>query len=302
MIAAATDELACNYNPEANVSDGSCYSCDIPAAHCGEGTFWDDESQSCVITNPSDTNFDGCVSMTDLLDLLTVFGTCTEEEPEDDPEVAEWSCGDPLEYQGYDYETVQIGEQCWFAENLRAEAYRDGTSILSDLTGSDWQYLTTGASAIYGESDGCEDADFFLACDPNESLIAFGRLYNWFAVGSDHGLCPSSWHVPSESEWDVLDEVLGGGNLTDEALKSTFGWNSDNGTNTSGFGALPSGKRDVPGGDFKDAGSVGGWWSSTDAGGPYAWTRLLNTTASQLVAYDPNKKDGYSVRCIKDAE
>ena len=30
-----------------------------------------------------------------------------------------WQCGDLLEYQGYDYETVQIGEQCWFAENLQ---------------------------------------------------------------------------------------------------------------------------------------------------------------------------------------
>ena len=320
IVSGCTDPVACNYNSEANVDDSSCaasgcmdaqacnfnanaecegeaceYSCCPGPGCCSQGLFWDWDLSQCFPTNPADINVDGCVQLNDLLDLLSVYGDCGDEE-------SVWQCGEPLGYQGYDYATVQIGEQCWFAENLRAQAYRDGTSILSDLTGGDWQYLTTGASAIYGESDGCEDADFFLACDPNESLIAFGRLYNWFAVGSDHGLCPSSWYVPSESEWDVLDEVLGGENLTDEALKSTFGWNSDNGTNTSGFGALPSGKRDVPGGDFKDAGSVGGWWSSTEAGVPYAWTRLLNTTASQLVPYAPNKKDGYSVRCIKNAE
>ena len=80
------------------------------SAACGQGTVWDEETETCIVANPSDTDFDGCVSMVDLLDLLTVFGTCNETS---------WECGDPLEYQGYDYETVQIGEQCWFAENAR---------------------------------------------------------------------------------------------------------------------------------------------------------------------------------------
>ena len=48
---------------------------------CGEGTEWDVESQSCIISNPSDTNFDGCVSMTDLLDLLSVFDTMRRRRP-----------------------------------------------------------------------------------------------------------------------------------------------------------------------------------------------------------------------------
>ena len=43
-------------------------------------------------------------------------------------------CGDPVSYQGYDYETVQIGDQCWFAENLRAENYRNGDSIPTGLS------------------------------------------------------------------------------------------------------------------------------------------------------------------------
>ena len=89
--------------------------------------------QTCVVTNPSDSNFDGCVQLNDLLDCLARMGHASGNV-------------ESMSYQGYAYETVLIGEQCWFAENLRAEAYRDGTSILSDLTGSDWQYLTTGAS------------------------------------------------------------------------------------------------------------------------------------------------------------
>jgi uncharacterized protein (TIGR02145 family) len=292
------DTYSCNFNSEAECDDGSCdYTCCPGPGCCGEGTVWDSESQECIVANPTDTNFDGCTDLNDLLDILSAYGSCA---------VAEFTCGDPLQYQGYDYETVQIGEQCWFADNLRSELYANGDGILSDVIGDDWEDLTTGASAIYGESDGCEEADYFSACNPDESLDAFGRLYNWFAVDDVRGICPVGWHVPTDDEWFILENTLGGGNMADEALKTTYGWNSDNGTNSSGFSALPSGKRDVPGGDFSAAGNTGGWWSSTESGTSdiaplgYAWTRLLNTTASALVRYEPNKKDGFSIRCIKD--
>ena len=300
-IEGCTDAGACNYDAAANIDNGTCASCETLATACGEGTVWDSASQTCIVANPSDSNFDGCVQLNDLLDLLGAYGDCGAEE-------SAWQCGDPLEYQGYDYETVQIGEQCWFAENLRAENYRNGDEILSGISGNEWQNLSIGASAIYGESDGCEEAEYFSACDPDESLSIFGRLYNWFPVGDYRGLCPAAWHVPTDDEWYGLDEILGGGNNTDEALKSTFGWNSDNGTNSSGFRALPSGKRDVPGGDFTEAGSTGGWWSSTEAGASYiaplgyAWTRLLKADEDALLPYQANKKDGFSVRCIKDSE
>ena len=132
------DEVACNFNPEANVDDASCeYGC----LNCGPGTVWDESVQLCVVANPSDTDFDSCVGMIDLLDLLSVFGTCNETP---------WSCGDPLEYQGYDYETVQIGEQCWFAENLRAEDYRNGDVIPAVLNDEEWSSTTSGALAVFG--------------------------------------------------------------------------------------------------------------------------------------------------------
>ena len=104
------DPAACNYNQsdECNVScvyvaeDTDCGL--AISSLCGEGTVWDNESQTCVVANPSDSNFDGCVQLNDLLDLLSAYGTCG------------WQCGDPVSYEGYDYATVQIGEQCWFAE------------------------------------------------------------------------------------------------------------------------------------------------------------------------------------------
>ena len=118
-VLGCTNTESCNYNAEANLDDGSCLSCDLFAERCLDGTIWSEELGGCVVANPADINLDGCVQLNDLLDLLSAYGDCAAEE-------SPWQCGDPLEYQGYDYETVQIGEQCWFAENLRtAENYRE---------------------------------------------------------------------------------------------------------------------------------------------------------------------------------
>ena len=87
VIPGCTDPEACNYEPTATDDDGSCLDCTLFADRCGEGTVWDDESQTCVVANPSDTDFDGCVSMTDLLDLLTVFGTCADQPSDDTNEL-----------------------------------------------------------------------------------------------------------------------------------------------------------------------------------------------------------------------
>ena len=75
-----TDPYACNYEPSAFNDQGICdYSCCPGPGCCGEGTTWDSESQTCLTTYLHDADFDGCVGMTDLLDLLSVFGTCLEE-------------------------------------------------------------------------------------------------------------------------------------------------------------------------------------------------------------------------------
>ena len=85
-------------------------------------------SFKCVVANP-ENNFDGCVQLNDLLDLLQAYGNCAEVAEES----WQWY---PLEYQGYDYATVLIGEQCWFAENsTRITRTAIPSSNLSD---SEW--------------------------------------------------------------------------------------------------------------------------------------------------------------------
>ena len=156
-----------------------------------------------MLNIPSDSNFDGCVQLNDLLDLLGAYGDCGAEE-------SAWQCGDPLEYQGYDYETVQNGEQCWFAENLRNANYENGDAIPSGLSDSDWP-TDSGAAAVYGEGESdclsfSPDGD---ACDEAWSLNEYGRLYNWYAVDDARGLCPSGWHVLHGRRVDRADERIG---------------------------------------------------------------------------------------------
>lgn len=332
-ILGCTDPLACNYVLEANVDNGSCISsgcmdsgaCNFnPAAECeGEeceyaccpgpgcctaGMYWDWQLQGCYLTNTSDSNFDGCVGMMDLLNLLSAFGTCEESDEE------EWTCGDPVSYEGYDYATLLMGEHCWFAENLRSENYRNGDAIPSSVSDSEWGNTSSGAVAVYGEdSTNCEDySPDGDACDEAWSLSAYGRLYNWYAVDDARGLCPSGWHVPTDGEWMTMEMALGmseveandtGWRGTDQGtqMKSSYGWNNGgNGTNSSGFSGLPGGSRNEDG-YFANAGYLGSWWSSPPLGS-VAWNRTLSYFNEGVYRNDNLPQNGFSVRCVRDAE
>ena len=237
-----------------------------------------------------DSDGDGCVGMSDLLSLLSVFGSC---------ETQAFACGDPINYQGYDYATVQIGEQCWFAENLRSELYLNGDSIPANLSNSEWANTSSGAVAVHGESGGCTNFSPNIdACDPTQSLSEYGRLYNWYAVGDARGLCPSGWHVPTDGEWTVMTDLFGGV-WAGSQMKTNYGWFLDStGTNSSGFSGLPGGHREVSGLIY-GAGYLGVWWSSS----PYdfgAWSRILQAGPASVERNPYFPADGLSVRCIQD--
>ena len=212
------------------------------------------------------------------------------------------ACGDPVSYQGYDYATVLIGDQCWFAENLRNEYYENGDAIPANLSDGEWSSTTSGALAVYGEDPGCEtyspDID---ACEPAPSLNEYGRLYNWYAVDDSRGLCPSGWHVPTDGEWTVMTDHLGGSSVAGGYIKTAYGWyNGGNGTNSSGFSGLPGGSR-YDNGYFYLAGLYGYWWSSSPFGS-LAWFRGLNDYSEDVYRGYVDLRFGFSVRCVRDAE
>lgn len=106
------------------------------------------------------------------------------------------TCGDILkEKDSNSYKTVPIGNQCWMAQDLRTTSYRDGTTIPNITENSEWAGLSTGAWAYYANND--------LNSDIN------GKLYNWFAVNDNKGICPAGWKIPSDDNWKTLEIELG---------------------------------------------------------------------------------------------
>ena len=208
---------------------------------------------------------------------------------------------------GYTYDVVTIGEQVWFAENLRTTVYANGDPIPADLTGGEWNSTTSGATAVFGEgnSDCTHSSPDIDACDETQSLAAYGRLYYWYAVDDARGLCPSGWHVPTDVEWTELEDYITFEGFVDAdgtALKSTTGWyDNGNGTDDFGFSALPGGIREYGSGSFLDAGYYGYWWSSSPNGG-IAWLRGLSYLNPDIFRSDSSPRNGFSVRCLRDAE
>ena len=277
------DSQACNFNPEAECQGEACaYACCPGPGCCSIGHYWDWDLEKCFDIVPSDTDFDGCVSMTDLLDLLSVFGTCNE---------IPWSCGDPLEYQGYDYETVQIGLQCWFAENLRAQNYRNGEALVSGLLDAEWTATNSGALALNGEGE---------------------ALYNWFAVNDSRGICPVGWSVPADFDWAMLESIAGvpqeeiftsgfrgSASEAGNKLKAQDQWTGE-GLDTYGFRATPSGFRSSSDGLLQHVGDLGFFWTSTELDGLSISRSLEDDPGIRRVS--DNRHFGFSVRCIQHSE
>ena len=296
-----TDPNACNFDLEAICDDGNCATCEALQGACGPGTTWDPETSQCVIEEPCgwnpDSDDDSLVGVSDLLMFLSVFGS----------EWPEFNCGDPVLYQGYEYETVQIGEQCWFAENLRSENYSNGDTIPNNLSQADWSSTTEGAVGVSGESGAeCEESysPILDGCNPLDVLSSYGRHYNWFATNDTRGLCPNGWHVPAIDEWDLLTTNVGEAGFQDAegyALKSETGWyQSGNGLDFFDFNGEPAGYRDVTLG-FRNLGSHGWWWSSS-ALEEEAMFQGLAFNADVVSNEFFEKRTALSIRCIKDTE
>ena len=218
--------------------------------------------------------------------------------------------GTVTDINGNTYDYLTYGNQVWTVDNAEMVTYRDGTPIPQVTDNTEWQNLTTGAWSYYNN-------------DPTKP-----RLYNWYAVMGIHDtdpntpnkeFAPEGWHVPSDAEWTTLEEYLIAndynydgtltGNKIAKAMASTTGWISDTATgaigndqslnNDSGFNAFPEGLRFIDG-SFYDEGYLAIFWSSTEFDAIYAWYRYLNYNYSDLYRTNDNKRNGCSVRFVRD--
>jgi uncharacterized protein (TIGR02145 family) len=165
------------------------------------------------------------------------------------------------------YKVIKVGTQVWLGENLK--------------------YAATGS----------------VCYDNNQSYCAiYGRLYDWNTA--KNAACPAGFHLPSDSEWDILVNFAGGEITAGKKLKAKSGW-SDNGnyngnsTDDYGFAALPGGGGPWIGG-FNGAGDYGNWWSATESNAESA--NSLGMYYGDEVVYwgSAVRTTLFSVRCVKD--
>jgi uncharacterized protein (TIGR02145 family) len=192
------------------------------------------------------------------------------------------------------YNIVTIGTQVWLKENLKVTKYQDGTIIPNISDNTAWSGLSNGAYCWYNNNSATYKD-------------TYGALYNWYTLSSGL-LCPAGWHAPTDAEWHQLilfldpsaplsnPESLIAGNKLKES--GTTHWQSPNSgaTNESGFTALPGGSRDINGA-FSRIATSGFWWGSDNS---TAWYRDLDYNYAGVIRVSPNKKNGLSVRCIKN--
>ncbi|MCQ2099952.1 MAG: fibrobacter succinogenes major paralogous domain-containing protein [Fibrobacter sp.] len=201
---------------------------------------------------------------------------------------------------GQVYKTLSTSTQTWMAQNLN---YDPGD--VSDMGEYAWS--------------GCYN-------NKADSCSKYGRLYTWQVAmnnadcahgkeckpnGFVQGVCPSGWHLPSLYEYEVLINNFDskfGYNHTIEALSSTAGkylrsmtgWDSSgNGTDSSGFSALPAGYRNYHG-DFYDAGRYATFWSASEFNSTDAYYLRLYYNMDDVILNYRDKGNVFSVRCFKD--
>ena len=122
----------------------------------------------------------------------------------------------------------------------------------------------------------------------------YGALYNFKAL-EDWSLCPSGWHIPSEIEWLEMARSLGASNVVGLSLKRTFGgWA---GSDLSGFGGLPGGRRNFSKG-YVHMSTKGYWWSMPQNGGQQC-SFLLTMDSQGFSQPTEDKRLGISVRCVR---
>ena len=226
------------------------------------------------------------IKLTDALQTrLTMLTDALHAELED--VASKESC---VDVDGNKYKTVKIGDQTLMEGNLKVTHYRNGDPIPYISCAEDWKRLGVGAQCIYNNN--------------TSNLASYGRLYNWYAVNDPRGLAPEGWHIPTDAEWNELEKYVGvytGSKLAGKPELWDFGnLRKNDAFGESGFTVLPGGYRYSYDGGFGDMGGGAYFWSASGSDVDRAWYHLLVHFRSDICRDNINKKNGFSIRCIKD--
>ena len=209
-----------------------------------------------------------------------------------------WACGQALidSRDGKAYSTVEIGTQCWMAQNLNIGTRIDAVNNQTD----------NGTIEKY-----CFD-NTETNCDVYGGLYQWNEMMQYSTAPGVKGICPTGWHLPTDAEWCTLEQEVDptitcssvtwrgvdcGGKLKETG---TTHWNSPNtgATNSSGFTALPGGNRGFDG-SFLTLGDFGAWWSSSPDEPSLSLHRELYYNGAGVYRHSSDESFGFSVRCLK---
>jgi len=204
-----------------------------------------------------------------------------------------------VSYSGQTYNLVNIGNQCWFSQNLNV-----GTKLASAGT------MPSNNSLIekwcYSNSDA--------------NCTTYGGLYTWAEANQlaascstslctpsspSQGICPSGWHIPTDAEVKTLEMYLG---MTQAQADLNSSWRgTDQGTQlktggSSGFN-LPGGSGYQVNGGFYYLNNSGSFQTATEYNATYSYRRYVYLGSNYTQVYrtiSDGKSAGYSVRCLKN--
>jgi uncharacterized protein (TIGR02145 family) len=189
-------------------------------------------------------------------------------------------------YEGKTYGTLQIGEQCWFRENLNA-GFKIDIWIDQSNNGLMEKYC-------YNNNE--------VMCENYGGLYQWNEMMQYSLIEDLQGICPDGWHIPTDDEYTALTDYLGGASIAGGKLKKTGMeyWYSPNtgATNEVGFTALPSGAGFN--GSFQYLGQGCVLWSSTQPSFNNAWYRAVYYNQTIVDRSSTATNTGFSVRCLKD--
>ncbi|HSN50355.1 MAG TPA: FISUMP domain-containing protein, partial [Bacteroidales bacterium] len=205
----------------------------------------------------------------------TNAGTCTSGKTKNILVLlpAAFSCGNPFKdlRDNKTYQTIQMGAQCWFAENLNY-----GTEINPDQHQRDNCISEKYASHPVGL--------------PSNSFYQWDELMQYDQSVSNQGLCPAGWHIPTENDWNILFTQWTNNAFAGSPLKYT---------GFSGFNALLAGPR-----FFNKTWNYNGFatyfWSSTAHTPEKAWSHAMNDPDHSVARYPSVRSNAFPVRCVKD--
>ena len=230
--------------------------------------------------------------------LSVLISSCCKDTPNPEPQEQ-----NRITYNGVDYETVVIGNQEWFKQNLKTESFNNGDPI-DFINHTDEEQWSNTEHPTYTK----------INCDSISWEI--GYHYNYYVVVDERNVCPSGWRVPNRHDMEILIQNAGGNYSSSYSLHTDYGWQENPpGINSFEFNAYPnfmvwgSGSSNGTPCDFPNQEQINMtlWAKNNINDNQYFYMSSWNNSLTRVDSrgYDSfntiwNFNTGMGIRCIKE--